>query len=64
MAEWTQRWILDHDAVTVVIPGASHPQQACDNAHVSGAPPLSAELNRQIRAFYEEQVATNIRGPY
>ena len=28
MAEWTQRWILDHEAVTVIIPGASRVEQA------------------------------------
>ncbi len=64
MALWTQRWILDHDAVTVVIPGASRPQQASDNGDVSAAPPLSAELNAQIRFFYRERVAPQIRGPY
>ena len=64
MATWTQRWILDHDAVTVVIPGASRPQQAGDNADVSGAQPLSAELHQELGRFYREQVSKHIRGPY
>ncbi len=64
MPLWAQRWILDHDAVTVVIPGASRPQQAQDNAAASAAPPLSPELHAQIRFFYRERVAPHIRGPY
>lgn len=64
MPIWTQRWILDHDAVTVVIPGASRPQQANDNADASFAPPLSPDLHGQIRFFYRERVAPHIRGPY
>ncbi len=64
MPLWTQRWLLDHDAVTVVIPGASRPQQAKDNAEASSAPPLSPELHGQIRFFYRERVAPHIRGPY
>ncbi len=64
MALWTQRWILDHEAVTVIIPGASRVQQASDNADVSAAPSLPAELASQIRFFYRERVAPHIRGPY
>ena len=64
MALWTQRWILDHDAVTVVIPGASRPQQASDNADASALPPLPPELHGRLQAFYRERVAPNIRGPY
>jgi aryl-alcohol dehydrogenase-like predicted oxidoreductase len=64
MAQWSQRWILDHEAVTVIIPGASRPQQAKDNAAVSGRPPLSAEAHQELRRFYEEEVAAHIRGPY
>jgi aryl-alcohol dehydrogenase-like predicted oxidoreductase len=64
MAQWTQRWILDHPAVTSIIPGASRPQQAGDNAEVSDLPPLSAELHAQLAAFYNERVASHIRGAY
>jgi aryl-alcohol dehydrogenase-like predicted oxidoreductase len=64
MAQWTQRWILDHPAVTAIIPGASRPQQAADNAEVSDLPALSAELHANLAAFYNERVATHIRGAY
>ncbi len=64
MAVWTMRWILDHDAVSVVIPGASKPTQARQNAAVSDVKPLSDELHEQLAQFYESQVKQHIRGPY
>lgn len=64
MAQWAMRWILDHDAVTVVIPGATQVQQVADNACASELPPLSEALHRQLREFYEQKVAHHIRGPY
>jgi aryl-alcohol dehydrogenase-like predicted oxidoreductase len=59
-----QRWILDYDAVTVVIPGASRPDQARANAAVSSLPPLGPKLHETLGRFYEREVATHIRGPY
>ena len=64
MAQMALRWILDHDAVTVIIPGASSPEQAADNAAVSAMPRLSDELHRALAELYEEKVAQHIRGPY
>jgi aryl-alcohol dehydrogenase-like predicted oxidoreductase len=64
MAQMAQRWILDFDAVTVVIPGASRPEQAGDNASVSDLPRLAPELHEALRRFYETRVAGHIRGPY
>ena len=58
------RWILDFDAVSVVIPGAKNPAQARANAAASDAPPLDPDLHRALARFYEEQVAAHIRGPY
>ena len=64
MALWTQRWLLDHEAVTVIIPGASRPDQAAQNAAVSSLAPLDAGLHERLAGFYREQVAAHIRGPY
>jgi aryl-alcohol dehydrogenase-like predicted oxidoreductase len=64
MAAMAQRWILDHDAVTTVITGASTPAQVDLNASVSELPPLSLELHKNLRRFYETSVASQIRGPY
>ena len=64
MADMAQRWILDHDAVSTVITGASKPEQAQANARVSGLPPLSRELHAKLAEFYQREVAQHIRGPY
>lgn len=64
MAQWAMRWILDYDAVTVVIPGATKPQQVADNIAASNLPPLGEDLHRRLQAFYQDKVAPHIRGPY
>ena len=64
MAQGALRWILDHDAVTTVIAGASRPQQAKDNAAVSDLPPLGDDAHAKLRAIYESDVHAHIRGPY
>lgn len=64
LAQMTLRWILDFEEVSVVIPGATSPEQARDNASVSDLPPLSAELHAFLRDFYTREVRSHIRGPY
>lgn len=63
-AQMSLRWILDHPAVTVVIPGASSPAQARANAEASALPPLSPALHRDLAEFYTQEVKSHIRGPY
>lgn len=64
LADMAQRWILDHDAVSTVITGASKPEHAKANARVSGLPKLSTELHGKLTEFYEREVKQHIRGPY
>jgi len=64
MAQWAMRWILDYDAVTVVIPGATKPQQVADNVLASDLLPLGKEAHRRLQDFYQQKVAQRIRGPY
>jgi len=64
MAQWALRWCLDFDAVSTVIPGASKPQQAADNAAASELPRFSCELHQQLDEFYQAKVQDNIRGKY
>ena len=64
LAEMTQRWILDFDAVSVVIPGASRPEQAKQNALISDLSPLLSKTHQTLIAFYEDKVKKFIRGPY
>jgi len=64
MAQMALRWILDHEAVSVVIPGASSPGQARANLTASALPRLAPELHARLSAFYQDKVAQFIRGPY
>ena len=64
MAQFSQRWILDHPAVTTVITGASKISQVESNTAVSNLPPLSPETHQQLTTFYQAKVHDNIRGPY
>lgn len=64
MAQAAQRWILDHDAVTTIITGASSVEQIVDNAAVSGLPPLGEDLHAKLSAFYRSNVEQHIRGAY
>ncbi len=58
------RWVLDHRAVSTVIPGASSPIQARDNAIAADLHPLPAALHAQLAEFYRSEVHAAIRGPY
>ncbi len=64
MAQASQRWILDHDAVTTIITGASSAQQVASNAAVSELPSLSVELHQRLTDFYLAKVEQHIRGVY
>lgn len=64
MAQWAQRWILDHPAVSTVITGASSAEQVKANAAVSGLSALEPQEHAELARFYRESVAEHIRGLY
>jgi len=64
MAQMALRWILDHPAVSVVIPGASSPAQVQGNVEASHLAPLPAELHAALARVYRDNVREFIRGPY
>jgi aryl-alcohol dehydrogenase-like predicted oxidoreductase len=64
MAEFALRWILDHEAVSVIIPGARNSDQVGRNLKAAELPPLGAELHAKLAEFYGKQVSAHIRGPY
>ncbi len=64
MAQFAQRWILDHQAVTTIIPGASSPEQAFSNACVSDLASLPQALHDKLYQFYQSQVHDAVRGTY
>jgi len=64
MAQMALRWILDYDAVSVVIPGASSPAQVVANTGAAALAPLSAELHTALAQLYRDKIHAAIRGPY
>ena len=64
MAQQALRWVLDHDAITTVIPGATRLAQAESNAAVSEMESLPEEIHTQLRELYDAQIADKIQGVY
>jgi aryl-alcohol dehydrogenase-like predicted oxidoreductase len=64
LAELALRWILDFEAVTVIIPGATKIEQVTANARASALAPLSADLHARLKEFYQAEVQPHIRGVY
>jgi aryl-alcohol dehydrogenase-like predicted oxidoreductase len=64
MVQWAIRWILDHPAVTTVIPGASKVLQVHSNVAASALPPLSEHIHQQLRKLYDKEVYNKIRGHF
>jgi aryl-alcohol dehydrogenase-like predicted oxidoreductase len=60
MAQLALRWILDHEAVSVVIPGGKRPSQVADNAAASEMAPLSAAAMRRIAEVYAEYAKPHV----
>jgi aryl-alcohol dehydrogenase-like predicted oxidoreductase len=64
MPQLALRWILDHPAVSVVIPGASRPEQVRANVDAASVAPLPAALHQALAGVYRSDVQEFIRGPY
>jgi aryl-alcohol dehydrogenase-like predicted oxidoreductase len=64
MAQLALRWILDHDAVSSVIPGATKIAQAESNAAASDLEPLPPDVHLSLENLYAEEIAGAIRGAY
>ncbi|RCW64259.1 aldo/keto reductase [Saliterribacillus persicus] len=58
------KWILNHDAISAVIPGFKNVKQVEDNLAAVKVPEYSEEELARLRDFYQEKVHDNIRGPY
>ena len=50
------RWILMHEAVSVVIPGASRASQLIENVKAAELPPLSDEQMKAVTALYDDKL--------
>lgn len=56
LAATALRWILMHPEVSVVIPGASRPQQIVDNVVASTLPPLTDEQMQTVSRIYDKEI--------
>lgn len=64
MAMLALRWVLDHPAVTTVIPGATKAKQIAMNNASSELPQLSEETHERLRQLYQSEIQSMIRGRY
>jgi aryl-alcohol dehydrogenase-like predicted oxidoreductase len=60
LAQLALRWILDHEAVSVVIPGARNPEQAAANAAAGELESLRPDVQEQIAAVYRDRIAPHV----
>jgi aryl-alcohol dehydrogenase-like predicted oxidoreductase len=60
MAQTALRWIIDHPAVSTVIPGARSPAQARANAAAADLRPLGDGAHREVAAVYDELVRPTV----
>jgi len=54
------RWILDHDAVSTVIPGSTTPEHIRSNAAVSDLAPLGEADREAVADVYDESVREHV----
>ena len=64
MSQMALRWVLDHDAISVVIPGASKPEHVKLNASASDLQPLGKEVHEKLYNLYKNKVEPSIQGHY
>ncbi|MDB5191317.1 MAG: aldo/keto reductase [Segetibacter sp.] len=64
LAQWALRWILDHEEVTTVIPGASKGSQVLNNIAASNMPPIPHKTDVKLRGLYDKKIKPLIRGHY
>ena len=60
LAQFALAWILSHDAISTVIPGARKAEQVIANAQASQWAPLSREAMDGVRAVYDELIRPQV----
>jgi aryl-alcohol dehydrogenase-like predicted oxidoreductase len=55
-AQTALRWVMDQPGVSVVIPGASKPEQAAANAEAAAQAPLPSQALTDLEALYDDYV--------
>lgn len=54
------KWILDFDAVSTIIPGASKPEQVTRNLEALNEQTLNSEQLRQVQVVYEKYIKPSV----
>jgi aryl-alcohol dehydrogenase-like predicted oxidoreductase len=60
LAALALKWILDFDAVSTVIPGASKPEQVTRNLEALNEQSLSSDQVQKVQAVYEKYIKTSV----
>jgi aryl-alcohol dehydrogenase-like predicted oxidoreductase len=60
MAQFALRWILMHEAISCVIPGAKRPSQAEDNVAAADLPPISDDTMAKVNKIYERLIKPQV----
>lgn len=60
LSHYALRWILMHDAVSVVIPGASKASQLVSNIQGAQLPPLTQEQMDGVKAIYDKYIRPSV----
>jgi aryl-alcohol dehydrogenase-like predicted oxidoreductase len=64
LAQLSIKWILQHPAITTVIPGATKLSQVESNVAASALPDFDGETIKALRALYTDKIQPEIRGVY
>jgi aryl-alcohol dehydrogenase-like predicted oxidoreductase len=64
LAQQSIRWILQHPAITTVIPGASKVSQVQNNVAATTLPAFDAATLQALRTLYDDKIQPEIRGVY
>ena len=62
MTQFALRWIIDHPAVSVVIPGARNGEQARGNAGAAALAPLPPETHEAVTQVYDSLIRESVHG--
>jgi aryl-alcohol dehydrogenase-like predicted oxidoreductase len=60
MTQFALRWILDHESVSTVIPGARTSEQARANAESASLPPLPEATHEAVSRLYRDRIAPQV----
>lgn len=64
LATQSIKWILQHPAITTVIPGATRTSQVQSNLRASQLPDFDPQVMQQLTRMYDQEIRGKIRGHF